>query len=43
MAPFAFSNNLTLWVVPFDLERGQLLALPGELPIDNQLECYVAS
>lgn len=33
LPPFRFTDGLTLWVVPFDLDRGVLVAAPGGLPL----------
>ena len=33
LPPFRFADALTLWVVPFDLDRDLLVAAPGGLPI----------
>jgi 5-methylcytosine-specific restriction enzyme subunit McrC len=33
LAPFRFSDDLVLWVVPFDLDRDLLVDTPGGLPV----------
>jgi len=33
LPPFRFADGLTLWVVPFDLDRDVLAAAPGGLPL----------
>jgi 5-methylcytosine-specific restriction enzyme subunit McrC len=33
LPPFQFADGLTLWVVPFDLDRDVLVAAPGGLPL----------
>jgi 5-methylcytosine-specific restriction enzyme subunit McrC len=33
LSPFHFSDDLVLWVVPFDLDRDLLAATPGGLPV----------
>lgn len=33
LPPFHFSERLTLWVVPYDLDRELLISAPGSLPV----------
>lgn len=33
LSPFRFSDDLVLWVVPFDLDRDLLVDTPGGLPV----------